>query len=281
MGTLKILASGHSMSDFYYDNVMIHNSDFSKGRLAHCVFDCSVDFHGTNFKSALLENCAFGSIFFECDFSFSGWNTIDASDSVFEDCLFFNVSFKNCDLSRVKFRSCTFFGCSFIDCKMSKTYFSCSSSVVESVFLCCDLKQVCLPDLFVPSAITQCKNAPYVPMTCPDEGEFIGYKKAWAVDNGCKSAVLITLRIPADAHRSSGFGRKCRCDKATVEKMEWVFPERHVHSKVTSARSGYDEHFVYTEGEQVEPRNGFCTDRWYACSSGIHFFMNKQEALDY
>lgn len=279
MGTLKILATGHSMSDFYYDDVVIHNSDFSKGRLAHCVFDCSVDFHDTNFKSALLENCAFGSIFLECDFSFSGWNTIDACGSVFENCLFFNVSFKNCDLSRAIFRGCTFFRCSFIDCKMSKTYFSCSSSVVESVFVCCDLKQVCLPDLFVPFAITQCKNAPYVPMVCPDEGGFIGYKKVHIIQGDDKFLGLAELYIPKEAARSSAIGRKCRCQFARVISITGATPNTK-DKEFEEATSYFDSRFHYRVGCMVYP-DSWDENRWNECSNGIHFFMNKQEALDY
>lgn len=282
MGKLKILASNHSMANINYDYTLIRDSDFSKAKLSYCSFGCGTRFLTTNFRGAVLENCDFYSSFKDCDFRFSSWNGINAHESHFENCLFISVSFRDCDLSHTLFGGCTFLDCSFSGCDISQAKFNCSSSIVKSAFIKCDLDQICLPELFIPYEISISDNVPYIPMVCPDEGEFVGYKKAWTIDNGTRYMVLITLRIPADARRSSGFGRKCRCDKATVVKMEWLSPEAHSHPSVPMARSTFDKHFVYTEGKEVTPRNGFfCEDRWDVCSGGIHFFMNKQEAIDY
>lgn len=280
-GILKILASNHSMAGFYIDYTLIRDSDFSSALLTDCFFGNGTRFHNTNFRGAVLEGGGFDSRFLECDFISSSWNLIDANCSVFENCLFIDVCFQNCNLSHTSFRGCIFHGCSFIGCDLSKAHFSRSSNIVNSSFRKCDFDRIELPELFIPDEISISENVPYIPMVCPDEGEFIGYKKAWAIDNGMRYPVLITLRIPADARRSSGFGRKCRCDKATVVKMEWLSPEAHSHPEVPMARSTFDEHFIYTEGKEVKPRNGFCEDRWDVCSGGIHFFMNKQEAIDY
>lgn len=37
---------------------------------------------------------------------------------------------------------------------------------------------------------------------------------------------------------------------------------------------------TYKVGEMVYP-DGFDDDRWNECSHGIHFFINKQEAINY
>lgn len=282
-GILKVLARNHSIARSYFDHTVIRESDFSNSDLTGCIFCNETIFYDANFTRAFLEDCTFSSRFSKCDFRYSSWRGVDACGSYFESCLFINVRFENCDLSRTRFRACIFINCTFADCDISKAHFSSSSSNVGSEFIKCDLYGIRLPELFIPYAITDSKNVPYIPMVCPDEGEFVGYKKAWAIDDGLRYPVLITLRIPADARRSSGFGRKCRCDKATVVKMEWVNPILHVHSNptVSIARSVFDKTFVYTEGKEVEPRKGFCEDRWDACSGGIHFFMNKQEAIDY
>ena len=279
-GILKVLARNHSIAGCVFDYTLIRDSDFSKAHLDHCIFGDATRFHSTNFTDTFLENCKFYGIFERCDFRLSPWDGIDARGACFEDCLFINVSFQHCNLRRAKFRGCIFYGCSFIDCDLSKAHFSCSSSIVAGTFARCDFDQARLPDLFIPSSIIGSENVPYIPMVCPDEGEFIGYKKAWAVDDGLRYPVLVTLRIPADALRSSGFGRKCRCSKAIVVKMERISPEVHP-IPVPMARSIFDEHFIYTEGKEVTPRNGFCTERWDVCSGGIHFFMNKREAIEY
>ena len=56
------------------------------------------------------------------------------------------------------------------------------------------------------------KNVPYIPMVCPEKGDFIGWKKA----ESNKNKVIVKLHIPFDAKRSSATTRKCRCSKAEV-----------------------------------------------------------------
>lgn len=41
-----------------------------------------------------------------------------------------------------------------------------------------------------------------------------------------------------------------------------------------------DGGFTYRVGETVVP-DSFDEDRWNECSNGIHFFITKQEAIDY
>ena len=106
-------------------------------------------------------------------------------------------------------------------------------------------------------------------MVCPEEDEFIGWKKA--------SNKIIKLKIPKDALRSSATSRKCRCNKAKVLEIYnldgTVAEEREV-------RSDYNKDFIYTVGKTVKVKD-FDTDRWNECSIGIHFFINRQEAINY
>ena len=39
--------------------------------------------------------------------------------------------------------------------------------------------------------------------------------------------------------------------------------------------------FEYIVGETVEPREPFNENRYEECASGIHFFIDRQEAVDY
>ena len=112
-------------------------------------------------------------------------------------------------------------------------------------------------------------NIPFVPMTCPDAGTFVAWKKA----NGC----IVKLEIPADARRSSATGRKCRCDKAKVIEIQELDGSP---SELTEVASGYDRNFVYRIGEIAEEPK-YDEDRWKECAPGIHFFINRQEAVDY
>lgn len=118
-------------------------------------------------------------------------------------------------------------------------------------------------------------------MICPKEGQFIGWKCAYyygnVTQNGFRPAhpALVKLEIPVDARRSSGFGRKCRCDKAKVLSIE-TFDGK----PLTTAYSFYDNSFVYEVGKIVSVPD-FYEDRWEECASGIHFFMTEKEARRY
>lgn len=111
-----------------------------------------------------------------------------------------------------------------------------------------------------------------IPMACPSDGAFIGWKKA----RHCGEAVLVKLLIPEDAKRSSATGRKCRCDKAKV--IEILTMKGNI--EVEFAVSEYNSSFVYKKGEVVCEPN-FCEDRFTECAKGIHFFIDRKEAENY
>ena len=109
-------------------------------------------------------------------------------------------------------------------------------------------------------------------LACPEEGAFIGFKKC----NGAEERVLVKLEIPKDAKRSSATTRKCRCSKAKVISITGI----ETGKEYEEAFSQRDKKFVYRVGETVVP-DSFDEDRWNECSNGIHFFITKQEAIDY
>ena len=113
------------------------------------------------------------------------------------------------------------------------------------------------------------KNIPFIPYSCPDFGMFIGYKKA--------SGYIVELEIPEDAKRLSATTRKCRCDKAKVLR---ILNTDKTIADITEVKSNYDNSFIYKVGEVVSVDN-FDEDRWNECSTGIHFFINFQEAVSY
>lgn len=106
-------------------------------------------------------------------------------------------------------------------------------------------------------------------LQCPKEGSFIGYKRA--------SDMIVKLLITEDAKRSSATGRKCRCSKAKVLSITTLTDE---DVGVTSVRSSFNPDFIYSIGQEVSVSD-FDEDRWNECSSGIHFFMDRNEAVMY
>ena len=113
------------------------------------------------------------------------------------------------------------------------------------------------------------RNVPFIPMVCPDSGEFTAWKKA--------RGHIVKLLIPADAKRSSATGRKCRCDKAIVLDIQKL---DGAPGGIKSIESSRDVNFVYTVGTTVSVPD-FFEDRYEECAAGIHFFINRQEAVEY
>ena len=113
------------------------------------------------------------------------------------------------------------------------------------------------------------KNLPFIPYACPDTGSFIGYKKA--------SNMIIKLEITKDAKRTSATSRKCRCNKA---KVLGIYDYNHNLLEDKEVASDRDKDFIYRVGEFVEVKD-FDEDRWHECSTGIHFFVNFEEAVNY
>jgi hypothetical protein len=102
----------------------------------------------------------------------------------------------------------------------------------------------------------------------PEEGSFIAWKK-------CKDGVLVKLLIPEDVQRNSCItGRKCRCSKATVLAM-WDADGNEVNEAF-----GIFNDCHYSVGAETLP-DTYNPDPRIECSNGIHFFITKQEALDF
>ena len=114
------------------------------------------------------------------------------------------------------------------------------------------------------------------PICCPEKGSFVGFKRAYAVRNCVEVAVIIELEIPAEAERSSATNRKCRCNKAKVLSIT----DLQGIAEFQKAHSRYDNDFIYEVGKTVIV-DDYDDNRWNECSTGIHFFITRKEAVDY
>ena len=108
----------------------------------------------------------------------------------------------------------------------------------------------------------------FYPLQCPEKGAYTGYKKA--------SGLIVELEIAEDALRSSATSRKCRASKALVLSIT----DLDGNPAGDQVCSDYDKNFVYKVGETVEITD-FDTDRWNECSTGIHHFITRAEAVKY
>ena len=118
---------------------------------------------------------------------------------------------------------------------------------------------------------SETRNIPYIPLVCPSDGAFTGWKKIMHF--------LIKLYIPSSAKRCSGTTNKCRCDKAKVLGIYNLDGSKAIINKIVNINNGYTN-CIYEVGKMVYP-DSFDDNRWNECSHGIHFFVNKQDAIDY
>ena len=195
-----------------------------------------IDFRNANFRDANFSGANFrGANFSDADFSDAIFRYANFRYANFIGANFCDADFRGANFSGAIFRYASFIGANNINEVIS-------SANIENTELC---------------------------MQCPEEGSFIGFKKA---DGG-----IVKLRVTESAKRSSATTRKCRCSEAEVleiQNMDGTKSER------TSVSSKYDRNFIYSVGTIVSVPD-FNDDRWVECSRGIHFFMSRQEAVNY
>ena len=106
-------------------------------------------------------------------------------------------------------------------------------------------------------------------LICPEEGDFIAWKKV--------GEVIVKLRVPSEAKRSSATTRKCRCEYAKVLELQNLDGTPYNGDKVVN--NNYVK-TIYKVGEIVSS-DSWDDDRWNECSHGIHFFITRDEAVRY
>lgn len=198
-----------------------------------------------------------------------GYNDLhnDVHCDNYVDCTCVGIHFEYFGFKPFYFFNCYFYGCTF----GANPLFIFDTCGFES----CDFKDTFEATLSACCFIDE-THVPYIPMTCPAEGDIIG----WKVCHGqvYNTPCLVKLHIPDGVKRTSGFeSRKCRCKRALV--LDILYMDGRP-AKETTVFSHYDKTFLYTKGQWVEV-DDYDNDRRFVCSSGIHFFMERQEAINY
>ena len=237
---------------------------------------------GTNLQGANLENTGLACVDFTganishanmsyANLRYAIMDGADLSGANMRYSRFIYASLANADMSMSDLQGAIFTAADLRGANLTCSDMSCAD--LEGANLTnADLKDANLnhADLYNAN-LTGVKNLPDVSMACPATGSFIGWKRA---DNN----FIVKLEIPTDAKRSSAIGsKKCRCNKAQVLAIENI---DGTPAEVTSVRSWYETGFIYTLGETVEEEL-FDENRFIECSTGIHFFMTREEAVQY
>ena len=195
---------------------------------------------------------------------------LDLSRSTFEGCDLRGTDFSGSQMDNVAFydnqltgmilRGCLARGCSFrfqdmtdIDLRGANIY----SSVLEDAH---NQDKVIVDD-----------DTKWYKMRCPEEGEaFIAWKC-------CTDLRVVMMLVPRDAKRCMATMETGRVSKVKVLKITSIDETENY----TWAQSTVDPDFYYEVGKWLEPANGFQEDRWKDSSPGIHFFLDRQQCVDY
>lgn len=191
------------------------------------------------------------------NFAWSDFKNVNLEGANFENSILENTYFSDCSLRGAILRNSNLGGANFRFCDLSH-------SNIEGANLFCAVLEGARLD-----GIRHNENTKYFRLYCPEKGPFLGYKQ-------CFNYKIVQLLIPADARRTSGTTNACRCNKAKVLSIKSYDLQEHY----MEARSLVNENFVYRVGEMAEVAD-FNEDRWYESTTGIHFWMTRNEAMGY
>lgn len=231
----------------------------------------NTDLRFANLKYASLDGVnLYKSDLRETNLRYASLDNANLSYTDFREATLNDTSIFNSNLSHADFGDASLVGTYLVYSNLTKANLRganlCRSDLRSCVFYHTDLR-FCN---FIHANFIGSNYIPYIPLQCPSDGAFVGWKK---VNN-----VLIKLEIPADAQRSSATTNKCRCDKAKVLGFYNTLGTEELD--ITELVNDKYEKCKYVKGEMVYP-DFFDEDRWNECSHGIHFFVNKQDAINY
>ena len=185
-----------------------------------------------------------------------GWENMRADLS---NKILYEANLRRADLRNADFREASLFGADLRDANLCKANLRGAN-----------LRGVKLQNTDIVCAVISEDTKIDYPIACPETGSFIGYKKA-------VSEKIVKLQICKDAKRSSATTKKCRCSKALVLAIENIDGS---DSGLQEIKSIYNHCFIYRVGEIAEVPD-FDDNRWNECAPGLHFFVDRQDAVEY
>lgn len=111
----------------------------------------------------------------------------------------------------------------------------------------------------------------------------IGYKKITVYKGLSNIEAICTLTIPDDAKKVNPKGsNKWRCNKAVVTKIESLDGNKtyRIGHSCFCTEQGI-RGCTYQVDKVVKPNNRYNSNDELECAGGIHYFLTKQEAIDY
>lgn len=253
-------------------------ADFKNCNLRGTIF-IGLNISKISFRGADLR----GASFIHCTMEQNDFTNAKLSGAMFHGGKIYNTKFDYAIMQGVKIDTMTIENSSFMDVNLAgstlyKLIFqhntirnsNFSGVIIDNTnldnqsFINTDLKGAKI--LFSKSIDDDCI---YLPIACPEVGEFIGWKKT-------ANDTITRLLIPDTAKRISGASAECRANEVIVVSISDIYTGK----KYSSTTSIYDNSFKYTVGETIFVEN-FNDNRWdEENGNGIHFFLSRKDALN-
>lgn len=238
-------------------------------------------------EGIVFDHCAFNKPIKNVEFynvTFHDVNISKFSNCVFRTCKFDRCvfdcvqGFYDCNIEYSTFKLCKLYGAEFDGCTIYSTFFLCSN-LQGALFKNTNGDKVAFQSCEMDNCRSFNSNLVF-PQHVPSEGSFIAWKKARI----CKCAendyedtdVIVKLRVVEDADRCSA-NHKCRASKVEVLQFETLDGKKLPDD--TDVSSVFNHTFKYHIGI-VESR-AYNTNPQDECSNGIHFFLNRDDAVNY
>ena len=236
----------------------------------------NVDLRGTNLNNADLSNAYLNNADLRfADLSNSNLSNAYLTSANLNDSNLSNANLRYTNLTSANLRCSDLRRADLRDADLRYTNLT-GANLTGTDLRRVDLRYANLTGANLNTADLRCIKYNYLSMglnlVCPEEGSYVGYKKAKNKDE----EVIIKLLITEDALRNSATTRKCRCSKAEVLSITSLDNKKDYNE----AYSNYDNSFIYRIGEIIEVKD-FDTNRWNNCSTGIHHFITRKEAVEY
>lgn len=233
-------------------NASLSDTDFTDAQLDGAVFldaQClSAKFVNSSLKKANLAH----ALLWNTDFTGADLTNADLHAAPLCDGRLCNATLVGADLSCADLDYANFSGA---DCK--NALFDHTANTPWADFTDADLNDASFLGTSIDQYYLAKAKGGFIPLSCPDEGEFIGWTKS---GEGC----IIKLLIPVDAKRSSIANRLCRASGA---KTIAIYDEHG--EEVGEATGGANQGCFFRTGE-------------YVCAGSenkeVWFFISRAEA---
>ena len=219
------------------------------------VGDETIDLHEAIIKNLNLSKWDMHNLnlrrasFYECNL-----NSTDFTGSMMD-----HLAFYDCDIRNAKMNNCKLRGASF------------RGNDMEGIDLCgANIYAAVLEDAINQDKVIYNEETRWYEMSCPTEGPFIAWKC-------CTELRVVMMLVPADAKRCMATMETGRVSKVKVLSIKSIDETK----SYDWAQSTVDPDFYYEVGKWLEPANGFQENRWKDSSEGIHFFLSRQQCVDY